>query len=177
MTLSDWASIGSLVSGIAVPISLVYLSLQVRQAERIQRSSIRDSRATRIVDIFMGATEALLADAISKCNRGDADVSETQIRQFLAYSTARLIHAEEAFNQHKEGPLSKSAFEQLGRALRIQFSFPGSRAIYFRVRASFANEFVVYADNLAASTPIGFAGDIPSSFKSDVAAEIAKVRN
>ena len=35
MTLSDLASIGSLISGIAVLISLIYLSLQVRQAEKI----------------------------------------------------------------------------------------------------------------------------------------------
>src|SRR6185369_1973473 len=37
MTLSDLAAIGSLVSGFAVLISLVYLSLQVKQTERNQQ--------------------------------------------------------------------------------------------------------------------------------------------
>ena len=38
MNLSDVASIGSFVSGVAVLVSLVYLSLQVRQTERNQRA-------------------------------------------------------------------------------------------------------------------------------------------
>jgi hypothetical protein len=38
MTLSDLASIGSLVSGVAVLVSLVYLSSQVRQTEKNQRA-------------------------------------------------------------------------------------------------------------------------------------------
>ena len=37
MSLSDVAAIGSLVSGVAVLVSLVYLSLQVKQAERNQQ--------------------------------------------------------------------------------------------------------------------------------------------
>lgn len=41
MTLSDFAAIGSFVSGGAVLVSLVYLSLQVRQTERNQQASIR----------------------------------------------------------------------------------------------------------------------------------------
>ena len=57
MSLSDWASIGSLVSSIAVLISLIYLALQVRQAERNQQASIRQGRATRMVDIILAAGE------------------------------------------------------------------------------------------------------------------------
>ena len=41
MSLTDLASLGSLVSAIAVLISLIYLSLQVKQAERNQQASIR----------------------------------------------------------------------------------------------------------------------------------------
>jgi hypothetical protein len=41
MSLTDLASIGSLVSGVAVLVSLIYLSLQVKQAERNQQASIR----------------------------------------------------------------------------------------------------------------------------------------
>jgi hypothetical protein len=49
MSLSDLASLGSFVSGFAVLISLIYLSLQVRQTKRNQQIAIRHSRASRIV--------------------------------------------------------------------------------------------------------------------------------
>lgn len=48
MSLTDLASLGSFVSAVAVLISLVYLSLQVKQAERNQQASIRATRVTRI---------------------------------------------------------------------------------------------------------------------------------
>ncbi len=38
MTLTDLASIGSLLSGVAVVISLAYLAFQIRQNTRHQRA-------------------------------------------------------------------------------------------------------------------------------------------
>jgi hypothetical protein len=49
MKLSDLASIGSLISSAAVLISLVYLALQIRQAERNQRALIHQGRASRMI--------------------------------------------------------------------------------------------------------------------------------
>ena len=173
MTLSDLASVASLVSGIAVLISLIYLNVQVSQAKRNQQSSIRDSRATRIVDIYMRSTDASLADAITKCQRGDEDITETQFRQFLQFMIARLIHTEEAFSQFQDGLMPQDAFDQLGKGLVPHFSAPGSRAIYSRLRGAFSAEFLTYLDEIIASTPV-----IPdrffASFKSDLAAEKAK---
>ncbi len=61
MNLSDWASIASLANSIAVLISLIYLALQVRQAERNQQASIRQGRATRME--FIAIDVAFLASA------------------------------------------------------------------------------------------------------------------
>lgn len=47
MSLSDLASIGTLVGGVAVLISLVYLSLQIRQTERNQRALINQGAMAR----------------------------------------------------------------------------------------------------------------------------------
>ena len=38
MTLTELASIGSFVSGMAVLVSLVYVAIQIRQAERNQQT-------------------------------------------------------------------------------------------------------------------------------------------
>ena len=51
MTLSDLASIGSLVSGLAVLGSLFYLSLQNRQLDRNQRALMNQGVINRGVEI------------------------------------------------------------------------------------------------------------------------------
>jgi hypothetical protein len=56
MSRSDLALTGSLVSGLAVLVSLVYLSVQVKQAERNQQVSIESARATRTVDLLSAGT-------------------------------------------------------------------------------------------------------------------------
>ena len=49
MSLSDLASLGSFVSGLAVMISLIYLAVQIRQAERNQKAMIQQGRTARMV--------------------------------------------------------------------------------------------------------------------------------
>ena len=41
MSLNDLASIGSFVSGMAVVISLIYLSIQIRQNTRHERAAMQ----------------------------------------------------------------------------------------------------------------------------------------
>ncbi len=53
MTLSDIASIGSLISGVAVLVSLAYLALQVRQTERNQRASIHQGASERSANLVL----------------------------------------------------------------------------------------------------------------------------
>src|SRR5215469_1497977 len=64
MPLSDLASLGSFVSGVAVLISLVFLyfqvrqvTAQVRQAERNQQASIRHTRVSRSVQLQLEISE------------------------------------------------------------------------------------------------------------------------
>lgn len=52
MSLSDLASLGSFVSGFAVLVSLVYLALQVRQAEKNQRAVLNHGYITRVTDYY-----------------------------------------------------------------------------------------------------------------------------
>ena len=94
MSLSDLASIGSFVSAIAVIISLIYVSVQVRQAHRNQQASIRQGRSTRIVNLFIEASNPSVADAVAKGIAGAADISSTQFEQFRYYCMAHISHAE-----------------------------------------------------------------------------------
>jgi hypothetical protein len=48
MSLSDLASLGSFVSGIAVVLSFVFLAMQIRQSARNQRATIHNERTALV---------------------------------------------------------------------------------------------------------------------------------
>ena len=173
MTLSDLAAIGSLVSGVAVLVSLVYLSLQVKQAERNQQASIRASRTSRIIDLYMGISEPSMAEAVVKGMSGIGEMSETQVFQFSSYGSARFFNAEDSFDQHREGLLSEYNIDAVTNGLRSSFASPGMRVVYKRARAMMGREFVEFADRLLVTTPVAAGADLAARFKADLEAELA----
>ena len=173
MTLSDLAAIGSLISGLAVLVSLVYLSLQVKQAERNQQASIRSARTSRIIDLYMGSSEPSIAEAVVKGMRGFGDLSETQVFQFTSWGSARFFNAEDSFYQHREGLLNEYSIDSVTNGLRMTFASPGMRAVYKRMRGMLGREFVEFADPLLAATSVAIDADAAARFNADAAAELA----
>lgn len=111
MTLSDLAPIGTVVSAVAVLVSLFLLNLQVRQSAKHQRALVQQGRAARSVDIAMRLMGAEFAGVYSRCMKGDAGVSETQLVQFMGYCRAVFLGAEDSYLQHRVSLLDELAFE------------------------------------------------------------------
>jgi hypothetical protein len=176
MTLSDLASIGSLISSVAVLVSLVYLSLQIRQAERLQQASIRQNRTTRIVDISYSLIDPSAAEAVSKGLVGAEDISATQLAQFTSYCRAAFYGAEDDFYQHHEGLLNESAFASYLNGVKGTMASPGFRAAWKRQRRSFGSDFVAFMDKLVAETPVSTLADPLARWKDDIAREKAVAR-
>jgi len=93
MTLSDLASIGSLVSGVAVLVSLLYLNVQVRQAAKHTRAGISHGFATRTVDFNYRMTDEALATVIAKGRKGTEELSEVEAYRFFSYCRAAFWNA------------------------------------------------------------------------------------
>src|SRR5262249_46462438 len=106
MSLSDLASLGSFVSGLAVLVSLVFLyfqvrqvTAQVRQAERNQQASIRHSHISRSVDIHLAQADPGLAEVWHHGAWNPDAVTQTELWQFLSLCRGRFQHAEDGFYQ------------------------------------------------------------------------------
>src|ERR1700733_447510 len=167
MNLSHFASIGPFVSVIAILVSLLYLSVQVRQSHHNQQASIRQARSTRIVNLFMAASNPSVADAIAKGIAGAEDVSNTQFEQFRYYCLAEISHAEDSFYQYQDGLLNDAAFETFVRALKSWFRSSGVRALWKRARNNFTGDFIEFMDKISAETQATPSGDDLEQWKAD----------
>ncbi|HUO88976.1 MAG TPA: hypothetical protein VMU08_07370, partial [Rhizomicrobium sp.] len=101
MTLSDLASLATLVSGIAVLVSLFYLSLQIRQNTRHSRALIHQGRAARMSDMALHLTEFRRERAIEQCFQGDPDAEPGALIRFYGYCRAYFVGIEDGFYHHR----------------------------------------------------------------------------
>jgi hypothetical protein len=176
MTLSDLASLGSFVSGLAVLVSLVYLALQVRQAERNQQASIRQARITRTADLALARLEPSVNDAFRSVLTQSEQMSAREVTQFIALAQAHFLNFEDAYFQFRSGLLVPSAFETAKTGIERLFSYPGGRYSWRALRTSFGNEFAEFMDALLEATPVGPPTDVLAAWNAGVAAEKAATR-
>ncbi len=155
MSLSDLASIGSLVSGIAVLISLIYLALQVRQAALNQRSETQSSTTGRRIDLLLHMANA--ADANLRAAAADPDTTPEQAFQFIMAMQATLTNSEDEFFQYRSGMLDERRFKLQFVVNRGLFALPGARAVWRLTRTNFHPDFVALMDGIIESTPVSKA--------------------
>jgi hypothetical protein len=155
MTLSDLASIGSLVSGVAVLISLIYLALQMRQSERNQRAMIQQARASRTSDLMVSVSQPGIIESYYKVMDGDGDVSIVDIRRFGTLFRASLYGFEDAYFQHKNRLLDDNAFASTLGTIRWVLRWPGVRVSWKLQRQMHDQGFAALIDSLLLEVPVG----------------------
>lgn len=172
MSLSDLASMGSFASGVAVLISLIYLSAQVRQSTKHQQAQMLESRTTRTVDYQMRLAEPSLAPVWCKLVMGAHDFTELEATQLVSIIRANLMHAEAAYLQHEQGLMGDRGFETMRKNWVAVLSWPATRVLWRQFHDGFDRKFASWMDEqlskAAASLPISTNG-----FNSEIAEEIA----
>jgi hypothetical protein len=152
MSLSDFASLGSFVSGFAVLISLIYLALQVRLTKRNQQISIRHSRASRIVELHLALADPVVADAWLHGSGNPEELTQTELSQFTNLCRALFFHFEDSFYQRQEGLLNDNAFETVVAGARLSARSPGFRAAWRLTRPNFGGRFLAFMDEVVAQS-------------------------
>jgi hypothetical protein len=154
MSLSDLASVGSFVSGVAILISLVYLALQVKQTERNQQISIRHSRASRIVELELALADPAVTDAWLHGSGSPQEITQTELSQFIHLCRSLLFHFEDSFYQREEGLLNDDAFETVVAGTRFLARNPGWRAAWTVARPNFGGRFRDFMDGVVAGSAV-----------------------
>jgi hypothetical protein len=166
MSLSDLASIGSFVGAGAVVISLIYLSLQIRQTARNQRGTMHQMRAALSTDIMLRIAEQGLSQSFRAGLSGARDISEAQFWQFFYAASAILRTTENAFTQYEDGLISEQHFATAKASARMFLMSPGYRALWLATRVNREPGFREFMDRLSSEVAVSAPGDVFAAWKS-----------
>jgi hypothetical protein len=156
MSLSDLASLGSFISGIAVLASLVFLYFQVRQVnaqvlqtERNQRALMQQGRAERVADHAMRMAEPALGAIYWKGVRRPEDLTLAEIDLFTSVCRATFLSAEDSVLQHEAGLLDDAAYRSFAAGWGFVVSRgPGIRAAWRMTSQLYDSEFSILMEGL-----------------------------
>jgi hypothetical protein len=171
VTLSDLAALGSLVSGLAVLVSLVFLWFQLRQSEKNQRAQIRQVHSMRISDSFLRRADH--AELWERAYRGD-ELSDAEIYRVLQTSSAVWFGIEDSFYQYRDGLLDETTWQAKKNAMRL----PQLRAAWPLIRSSAVGaDFVTLADAILAQTRPAATTQMVTQYREALLREMAAAQS
>jgi hypothetical protein len=134
MTLSDLASIGTLISSLAVLVSLVFLNLQMRQTERNQRAMMNQGVMARDNAIMMMLQLPEVTQVFTKATTGTTDYTPIEIHHFSTALRGIMGQMQDAHVQKLAGVLSDDTYAFVENGLRYIFAIPLARAMWEDLR-------------------------------------------
>jgi hypothetical protein len=170
MSLSNLASIGALVSGVGVLISLIYLALQVRQAERNQRAAVNQGLLSRYIDIYQTLIEPPLADLFFRGVSGRDDFTDDEVLQLTHLVSKLALHAMDAHLQRRSRLIDDLSFQAAIRPVRILFCYPAFRALWPMSRQTVPREFGEFFEREILSVPLREATPLADQFRANLTA-------
>jgi hypothetical protein len=177
MSLSDLASIGSFVSGVAVIITLAFLLVQTRQINRNQRSLMQQGHLTMLVDASMRWADPVMQNVIVRAEACDRTMEPSQIGSFLIMLQAVMRNFEDGYLQLKAGTLDAASLASDIEMVRVHFAAPAYRAAWRVLQNRFGADFRAYMDTLLREIRVEESFDPTSQWKSFVVEELAATRS
>ena len=151
MTLSDFATFSTAISGIAVPISLVYLAIQTRQNSRHTRALIQQGATARTTEITLAHQNPESCAAWIEGNGGTATPAAIRNLQFSLMCATAITAMEDLYSQRCDLLLTDEQFGRNCETFRGLLSEPGLRTHWNMARDDLrkvAPKFCTFVDGL-----------------------------
>ena len=174
MSLSDLASIGSFVSGLAVVTTLLFLLLQMRQTNRNQKALMQQGRSARVVDLILRRTEPNVSEAISRAWLADMTLDASQVGAINDWVGALFWSIEDSFMQYQAGLLHATSWEVDLASLRAFLSFPYCRVSWKINRQFSGGEYRDFVDSMMKEIKVAKPFDELATWKTLMAEELAE---
>jgi hypothetical protein len=169
MTLSDLASIGSLVSGLAVLVSLFYLSVQNRQLERNQRALMNQGVINRGVEIARWLAEPRMSGLRTRVIAGETQLTAEELECLRLQLRTALTSGQDAYVQHRAGLADQMSLDNVMATVKDVLALPVYRALWKSYRSGYAPEWGAYIDRTIEETPLAKPIDSVAQFQANLA--------
>ncbi|MGD0867238.1 MAG: hypothetical protein ABSA49_16975 [Rhizomicrobium sp.] len=153
MTLSDFATFSTAVSGLAVTASVIYLAMQTHQNNKHTKALIHQGRIGRIADTQMAAANADIAASIIAANGEEPTPERIRQEQFARYCAASFYGWQDSFTQHQQGLLDDDIYLQMKNTLVLVLGQPCYRAEWEKIRVP-GTRFAASVDGIIATRTV-----------------------
>jgi hypothetical protein len=174
MTLLDLASIGSFISGVAVVVTLIFLLLQIRQANLNQRALMQQMRSARTIDTILKESESYFSETFCLASQDSPTMTESQILSFVQAMEATFFNWEDSFLQIKAGTLDATSFESDNNGIRQAASVPAFRVAWRMNRKWYSSGFREYVDKIMDETKSIQPPTLTSAWRAMMSEELAR---
>lgn len=177
MSLSDLAAVGSLISGIAVFLSFIFLALQLRQANRNQRSLMQQARTARNVEILLKMSDPDTSETLAQANTDCTAMDDARIWSFYGFGAAVFWSYEDCFMQFRAKTLDASSWASDVATLERLVAYPPYRAVWKMARDGMGGDYRDYVDSLMNKVRSEASRSLTDVFKVCIAEELQSARS
>ena len=144
--LEQFASIGEIIAALAVVVTLIYLSMQIRQANLLSRSQIRQ----RMVEHSQAELYLQLQDPdIYQFFTREEELSESEQAKFALFLISAMRQREWEWFQLQDGAIDDEVFQAYHGVIEIHLGVPRTRRWWRSVgRLGFNPDFVKEVDKI-----------------------------
>ena len=154
MSLSDFATFSTAISGLAVTASLIYLALQTHQSAKHTRALIQQGQSDRVVNVLLGLSNSDLAAAFLSGNGSSPTPEAVKQMQFATICNAAVYDMQDFHNQHLDGLTSEEQFGGACMGFATLLQMPGVREYWKQwrdLRTDRCPKFIAWVDELASN--------------------------
>lgn len=174
MTLEDTYFVSQIIAAIAIVASLIFVGVQLRQAERTQRAAMHQGRTQRGMDMALRSAEPAMVAAMAHFLRQDPATTAEHFMQANSFLRAMILNLDDVVWQEKAGLLDRQSLDNTIAPMRFLFSFAGVRAVWQMVRTTYSADTAALVDRLViGDLPVVPAGTDPAHAWRAIAAQIA----
>ena len=139
MSLAEFTNISEIVSSIAIIITLIFLSIQMRHNTRALYATMRQS----VLDEDSRLLSQVVTHPDMMIRNAKPDLTDEEVVSHYATLTLFIRHRENDFVQYKNGVLDKQTWERFKNSISGTFMFERNQNFWFNyAQTSFEPGFV-----------------------------------
>ncbi|HWY15044.1 MAG TPA: hypothetical protein VNX86_07925 [Rhizomicrobium sp.] len=172
MSLSDLAAVGTFVSSTAVVFSLIFLALQMRQANLNQRSLMQQGRTARNVDTLLKMSDPFVGELVAEADRNCAAMDPAKIWAFYGFAGSIFWNYENSFLQFQANMLDARSWNSDATVLKRLLGYPAYRVAWKMARDSLSGNYRNYVDSIMREVKCETSLTLTDLWKTYVAEEL-----